>query len=322
MPVDNSYNPDLYFAENVFVYKNFCIRKAIFEWGLNEDDAKDLFSKTILGLIEQQENGEKKFDPNQGLLKKWVIQHLEWKKNEEYRKKSKERIILKDQEMYSYDERESEFLKSALKRNKKYKIKKNTIEVISGSDHLISLKTLEKNKINVGDAVFFSGIDELNNTDKIKLLNQYGDDILVHAKNGEFKIIVEVNFSHSILNRKIGGENSFIHVRERQRIITNDKVDVSISNKNSEDRTILFIQFEKCKDELRELVEKGKLKKNAFKALELNLLGTMNKQDNRPMNTKRIAQLLGLPPGTVGRLMRDASKIFEECMDYKLKKIV
>ena len=59
--------------------------------------------------------------------------------------------------MYSYDERESDFLKSALKRNKKYKIKKNTIEVISGSDHLISLKTLEKNKINVGDAVFFSG---------------------------------------------------------------------------------------------------------------------------------------------------------------------
>ena len=67
---------------------------------------------------------------------------------------------------------------------------------------MISLKTLEKNKINVGDAVFFSGIDELNSTDKIKLLNQYGDDILVHAKNGEFKIIVEVNFSHSILNKK------------------------------------------------------------------------------------------------------------------------
>ena len=86
--------------------------------------------------------------------------------------------------------------------------------------------------------------------------------------------------------------------------------------------TVLFIQFEKCKNELRELVEKGKLKKNAFKALELNLLGTMNKQDNRPMNTKRIGQLLGLPSGTVGRLMRDASKIFEECMDYKLKKIV
>ena len=67
MPVDNSYNPDLDFAENVFVYKNFCIRKAIFEWGLNEHDAQDLFSKTIIGLIEQQENGEKKFDPNQGL---------------------------------------------------------------------------------------------------------------------------------------------------------------------------------------------------------------------------------------------------------------
>ena len=30
-------------------------------------------------------------------------------KNEEYRKKSKENIILKDQEMYSYDERESDF---------------------------------------------------------------------------------------------------------------------------------------------------------------------------------------------------------------------
>ena len=160
------------FAEKVWKSRPDCIHIAR-AYGFSMEDADDIFQETVKECIIHQKTfrPEKLSINEEKALDYWVKLRMRSYIKNILKKEKRFKEIINDQDIYNHDEKNSDFIQSPLFRGQKIKLKKNGLKIIENEENIIYVTTAEENKINLGDSIFFSGLDQISQLTKDRLKN-------------------------------------------------------------------------------------------------------------------------------------------------------
>lgn len=235
------------FAERIWKSRPDCIGIAK-GYGFSYEEAEDIFQKTAMDCIKH----EKTFDPNRSSLDFWVKLRFRSNINNLLRRKKRFNEIIDDQELYNHNERNSDFVQSPIFRGKKLKLALNGLKIIDNEKNIIYVTTIEKNKVNLGDSVFITGLndDKLSEITKKRLRNKNSDDIQVNEVIDTNTFSIRVNFHHEIANVGVGGEKGIVQFVRKSSYLRSENPRFILTGDNEENEKLTDIQKEKCLEKL------------------------------------------------------------------------
>jgi len=235
------------FAEKIWKSRPDCLR-IIRGFGFSFEDVEDLFQETVKNCIIHKNtfNPDRLSQNYETALDYWVKMRLRSHIKNTLKRKKRFNEIIDDQKLYNHDEKNSDFIQSPLFRGKKIKIANNGLKILENEINIIYVTTAEENKINLGDSVYFSGMDELSEITKNRLRNKNNDSLHVKDIIDKKTFTIKVDFTHDISEIGSGGENCFVEFVRKTTYLRSENPNFVLTANLKEDEQLIDIQKERC----------------------------------------------------------------------------